>query len=199
MKGARLERVRRYAGLAIDVLVVAVLVFAVWSFLASRRTRQAIDPSLPHSRPLTGVVVPPVRVLSAQRVSQVEFASAPGRPRLVLLFRSDCPVCQRQVPEWNRLSSIARGTGTATLALSPEPVGYVPSRYFGSTAVAVMQLESPSALWTAFGTQAVPTTILVGSDNKVLFQHVGLLGKAQSDSLIASIRREFRSRSRFIQ
>lgn len=97
------------------------------------------------------------------------------RPSLLLFFQSTCPACGRNLPAWHRLIR-ERPAGVRTVAVGLEAAG---------PALDYVREELPRALGTRpaesgrttriLGVEAVPTTLVLGADGRVLWRRSGVL------------------------
>lgn len=100
------------------------------------------------------------------------------RPSLLMFFQSTCPACTRNLPAWRRLTE-ERPPGVRTVAVGLEPA---------APALAYVREEMPRALGTrpldsgratrVLGVEAVPTTLLLAADGRVIWRRSGVLDDA---------------------
>lgn len=124
------------------------------------------------------VVEPGDRVPAALAVRTLAagdtLAVAAATPTLLLFYRSDCPACRRALPAWRRL--VDRGGGRLrTLAVGLEGDGpalaWVRAELPG--ALGVRPVDRPGFL-RRLGVDRVPTTMLVGADDRLLHRRAGV-------------------------
>lgn len=162
---------------ALDVGTLVLLGVATWTLLQSRgQGSQATRAG--------SAATAPIEVESAAGSTRALFTEMRA-PRLVFIFRSDCPVCARQKPEWARLAILAERQGVRTLALTAETLRPSVKEFFATTPVEIFQAKHPDRLSTRFRTTVVPTTLLVGENGRVVFRAVGMMG----DSAVRAVRR----------
>ena len=177
-----MNRTRRRLTLAIDVLTLLALIVAVALMVRLQLERRAgADDSAAgpaDAASLVGLSLPPLDVTDrAGRRSRLTAAGA--GPRLLLLFRSDCPACAAQRPGWIRLAQAARERGIATLALTGEPVSRLASEYLTRHGVETRYLAGSAPL-AALRIHVVPTTLLVGPRGRILRAAVGVTRDPES-------------------
>jgi len=114
---------------------------------------------------------------------------------LVYVFKTSCPVCEQQKPEWVELASVARQAEWQVNALTPESL--VPwVRHYFPPIITTLKLEDPVQAGTVLGIRAVPTTILVDARGQVASYHVGRLSPEANDSIRHLLRQSGRLEER---
>lgn len=173
--------IRGTFGRALDVLTFVVLCAAVWLLVDARAARRGgADSQTVEAAPPT--VAPSVRAVDGEGDTvQVEAREGPG---LLYVFRSDCPACAAQKPEWVELARLASDARVPVTALTPEPLDPAVARYFEGERIRVLQLADPRDT-ERLGARMVPTTLALGPGGRVLAHRVGRLSPAGADSLRA--------------
>lgn len=131
-------------------------------------------------------IVSPIRIpaFSAGRVdSVVDRIPVPGQRTLLYVFRSDCPACERQKPEWTSLALDARAEGWRVVALTAEARSRAVDGFFEGAPVEVLRPTDPAAAARHLVAPGVPTTLAVRADGTVSFHRVGVMSAAAADSL----------------
>jgi hypothetical protein len=170
----------------LDIASVGLLAVAVWLFWSRRPAAEAPAAlaAVP-SRIVPGAVLRPFEAVdSAGRVAP---ALASSGARLLLLFRSDCPACAAQRPEWEALARDAAAAEVGASALTPEPLTGAVAGYFGGAPVEVRRFADAGRAAEALDLRVVPTTLLVDDGGRVVFHHQGILPPAARDSLRAAL------------
>lgn len=105
---------------------------------------------------------------------------------LLLVFRSDCPVCATQKAGWEALSEAAHRSNVAVIALTSEPMSPAVAGYFRQDRIKTFSLTRPEDIMSGLGTSMVPTTIVV-TGRKVSLHRIGLLRDDQLDNVSVEI------------
>ncbi|NIM50063.1 MAG: hypothetical protein GTN62_06970 [Gemmatimonadales bacterium] len=171
MTGTIPHSLRAQLGRVIDVATLGALVVAVWMFISRDDNARQAGASLPELQP----AVVPVNVVDEQSARARLFDDADSGAYLVMVFRTDCPVCDAQKEGWIALASTARSRGVESVALTPQRLTGSVAEYFEPAPIPVLKVEEPTALWSSLGTRVVPTTLVIGRDDRVWFRHMGLL------------------------
>lgn len=111
---------------------------------------------------------------------------AAGRPQLVVFLAHWCPACNQEVPElvkWHEqgrvpanLSVTAVSTGVREGSANYPPSRWLDKRSWPSADWAVMADSKSSDAGNAFGVRSYPSSVIIGSDGRVLARHSGVLG-----------------------
>ena len=165
---------RSLLSIAVDVTTLAAIGGAGFLFLTSGRPDSTPAAGGAGIETLVGSVMPSVSVRDSGHGRDTLF-TAPGTNTLVLVFRTDCPVCGVQKPEWNELARRASGVGWRTVALTPERITSEVAAYFALKTIETFQVSDPSRLGQ-LGVTGVPATIVVTAKGRIGFGRVGLLG-----------------------
>lgn len=174
MSSVRPRRWRSGLSVAVDVATLAAIIGAGFLFLNSRSAKSSRAPDLGDLERFVDSIMPPLAVRDSDHGRDTLFTS-PGTATLVLVFRTDCPVCGVQKPEWNELARRASGVGWRTVALTPERITSEVAAYFAPRIVETFQVSDPSRLGQ-LGVTGVPATIVVTAAGRIGFGRVGLLG-----------------------
>lgn len=110
---------------------------------------------------------------------------AASMPTLLLFYRSDCPACARAAPAWRDL--VARAGGRLRpLAVGLEDEGpalaWVRSKLPRSLGVRPL---APDDFLHRLAVRRVPSTLLVGADDRLLYRRSAVPTAAVVDSLLA--------------
>jgi hypothetical protein len=179
----------------VDVLTVVVLLATVGLLLesrlerrdAARRARDQLQ-QMNEAAPKPGTILPAFAVVDSVGERAMLLGSGEPRRRLLFIFKTDCPVCGEQKPEWMEIAELARRTGWEVDALTSEPMTPWVRSYFAASAVNVLQLENPAEAGRSLGARVVPITVLLDKGGRVLSYDMGRLSPARSDSLKARLR-----------
>lgn len=157
-----------------DIATVVLLVCAIWMFLRGRHAGAATTSVAPVAS-LGDSTITPLVAVDVDGRSVDLFGTATDRPRLLFVFRRDCPVCQRQKATWQSLADSARVRGVDVVAITGESGSRELGKYFAPAPITVLSASDQVALVDVLHTQYVPTTILVSGDRRIRFHHIGLL------------------------
>ena len=181
---------RRILSRLADVAVLALAVYAIWSYLGSRQSSRATT-----TKPTT--VASGASRLDSIRV-QIELVGATGprqvpgpdqRATLLYFFNTKCPACLQQRAGWVSLANAARLHGTHVVAVTGEEASQPPVRnYFATPAIELTQARETESIGRKLAVDAVPTTVLLDGEGRVLFHHEGEIGLA-ADSLLRRLLR----------
>lgn len=170
---------------AIDLSSIALLCAAIWVYAASRRPVAATPSPGALFRDSTMAALP---VVNSRGEARDLVEGAGGKGVLIAVFRSDCPVCQRQKAAWGSLAFQATRRGILAVGLTAEPLGPNLSGYFpDSVPLELASLRDPTRFAAILQTEVVPTTILVQAGGRVVFHHAGLLQDADVSVLLSKI------------
>lgn len=106
-------------------------------------------------------------------------------PTLLLFYRSDCPACGRAVPAWRRL--VARAGGRVrplAVGLEAEEPALAWVRSELPRALAVRPVD-PEDFLHRLAVRRVPSTLLVGADDRLLHRRSAVPSRAEVDTLLA--------------
>lgn len=121
----------------------------------------------------------------------VRFSAFRGRTVLLNLWATWCPPCVAELGSLARLrDSLAAGGDTARVAVvlvspeAPETVGRFLARHRIPIASLVERTRTPAA----YGVRALPTTVIVSPDGRIVFRHRG--AAAWDDPAVMALLRE---------
>ena len=98
-----------------------------------------------------------------------------GRPALVNLWATWCAPCRTEMPSLQRLEGLLAPDGIRVLALSVDSDHNLVREFvlkYGIT-LPVSIANSPTQAMTAVGAVALPQTLYVGADGRILGSHLG--------------------------
>lgn len=163
---------------ALDIGTLALLGLAVWLvFFASSDRPEAT------ARTAAASVAPADLEAIDADGSVVPLLFDHGGSHLVLLFRTDCSVCERELPHWMELAELAEDQGVEVTAVTAEERTPATRTYFDDAKVRLLHTRRPERLSRAFRTRVVPTTVLVSADGDIVFHSAGKMHGAARDSL----------------
>lgn len=158
---------RQVITIGLDLAIVAVLGLTVWI---------ALDRDRP---PVTGADLighrPPTLTLEDAGGRPVPYEPADSTGSLLLVFRSDCPVCQAQREDWQRIARAAAGLGIAVVAVTPEALTPEIAGYFGEASPIQVFRTNDVKGFSRIGVRSVPTTIVVDRRGRVRVHRSGLV------------------------
>lgn len=119
-----------------------------------------------------------------------------GGPQLIVFLAHWCPACNEEVPslvEWyesGRVPANLKVTAVST-GVRVDSANYPPSRWlikrdWPSAAWPVMADSSNSDAGNAYGVRSYPSSVIIGSDGRVLARHSGVLGLAAYETWVSS-------------
>jgi len=121
---------------------------------------------------------------------------AAGTPQLVVFLAHWCPACNQEVPELVKWAESGRIPANLKLsAVSTEvregSANYPPSRWIVKrnwpTDIWPVMADSPNSdAGNAYGVRSYPSSVIIGSDGRVLARHSGVLGLAAYEAWVAS-------------
>lgn len=166
-------------GLVLDGLTLLVLCGAIGLYFTNRRDGSAPDPSV--GKPLDSTFAPfPIQGSDGHR--SVLKPESHARGMLLFVFKSDCPACALQKPEWVRLAQLAREKAIDVFALTLEELNPLVREYFAG-AVAPSRITDPGAALASLQITVVPATILVTDRGRIAFHAAGVLDRARTVAL----------------
>ena len=134
---------------------------------------------------LRGRTLGPTPVLSALDGSLRSYAQGPGRA-LLLFFRSTCPACERNAPNWQALTkSLPPGIRKVAFAVEEPESAADWARRHRLVLDDILILRRPDD-WAI---PAVPATLLVDQDGKVAEVRIGVLDSVALGTLSKRIQR----------
>ena len=164
---------RARLGLLLDGLSLLVLCGAIVLYFTTRTGTAA--PPQPGPAALRDSAFAPLRVEDSAGNPRLLVPDPRARGLLLYVFKSDCPACGLQRPEWERIARLARARAVQVAALTVEPLSPSVRNYFGSAAIPAFRAIDPGAALAALQTALVPTTILVTDRGHIAFHAMGLL------------------------
>src|SRR5882724_5152680 len=109
------------------------------------------------------------------------------RPRRLLnIWATWCGPCRSEMPSLDRLQALHRDDGLAVLTVSVDSEGFgAVRRFYAQSGIRNLglYLDVDGATAHAFGTQSIPTTLLIDRDGKVVGSLVGAMEWDSPDAL----------------
>ena len=179
MTGVSWFRVLLVAGLLTATALVILLGREVRSLRADARLRSERQQYM-----LTDLYVPRLE-LTALDGRRVVIGEPPAGQREVLfVYNTSCGFCRGTVPSWNHIAGEAARRGVAVYGLSLDgldtTVRYSVDNELGFTTL-LLHSDRAKALLRA---QAVPQTLVVDSEGRVVLARPGVLTEAATDSVL---------------
>ena len=142
-----------------DVVVVLGILAAIWLMVSRTSTAEPA----------------PVATVGSPWPESIMGIDPQAAGHLVYVFRSDCPACAAQKPQWIAGARIADSLGFRVVALTPEPAGDASDHYFDDAPMVSVVADVPPADLTGLGISQVPTTIVVDRSGTIRFMRPGSL------------------------
>ncbi|MDT3670054.1 MAG: TlpA disulfide reductase family protein [Aromatoleum sp.] len=118
-----------------------------------------------------------------------------GRPLVVNIWATWCPPCRTEMPSLQRLSALIDPSGARVVALSldtdPNLVREFVLKYGIELPVAIAM--SPGAATEALGATALPLTLYVAADGRIVGRHFGQRDWAE-ESAVRDVRQRLLAR-----
>ncbi len=121
---------------------------------------------------------------------------AAGTPQLVVFLAHWCPACNQEVPElvkWHAEGRVPAGlqvtavsTGVREGSANYPPSRWVVKRNWPTADWPVMADSKNSDAGNAYGVRSYPSSVIIGSDGRVLARHSGVLGLAAYEAWVQS-------------
>jgi cytochrome c biogenesis protein CcmG, thiol:disulfide interchange protein DsbE len=121
---------------------------------------------------------------------------AAGSPQLIVFLAHWCPACNQEVPElvkWHEsgrvpanLKVTAVSTGVREGSANYPPSRWLNRRDWPSAVWPVMADSSSSDAGNAYGVRSYPSSVIIGSDGRILARHSGVLGLDAYESWVLS-------------
>jgi thiol-disulfide isomerase/thioredoxin len=127
------------------------------------------------------------KTAAGKRLTLADFR---GRVVLLNIWATWCGPCRSEMPSLDRLQGQHRDDGLAVLTVSVDSDGSLAvRRFFEQSGIHNLTpyLDADSATARAFGAHAIPTTLLIGRDGKVIGSIVGAM-EWDSPDAVALIR-----------
>jgi len=158
----------RRSFIAIFVCVFIALVAVDWLLLRQNSTyERARQAEIAASGPKVGTVVPPLDGVDVSGAPVSVDHSSAGRPTLLFVFSTECPICTLNWPRWETL---ARRLDSKRCRLVYANVAGPMGRQFlnehGLNGVTVLARLDPRTL-EAYSLHATPMILVIGPDSRI--------------------------------
>jgi len=119
---------------------------------------------------------------------EVALASLRGKTVLIDFWATWCPPCEFQIPVLNEIYAAHHAQGVEILGVSVDKDGpEVVSSYTQKHGVTYTILLGDEALARDFGAPGFPALVVVAPDGTIHSRHVGLVEKAELESILAGL------------
>lgn len=118
----------------------------------------------------------------------VDLASLRGKTVLIDFWATWCPPCEFQIPVLNEIYAEHRNDGVEILGVSVDQNGPdVVAAYAQKRGVSYTILLGDEALARDYGAPGFPALVIVAPDGTIHSRHVGLVEKAEIESILAGL------------
>ena len=166
-------------GLLLDGLTLLVLCGAIGLYFTGRKSGAPPAPAVASSLDSSFAPFP---ILDSAGHSSLLKPEGRARGMLLFVFKSDCPACALQKPEWIRLAQLAREKAVDVFALTLEELNPLVREYFAGV-VAARRIADPGAALASLQITVVPATILVTDRGRIAFHAAGVLDSVRTRAL----------------
>ena len=173
---------RRFRHRILDVATVLCVVVAAYSFWSNQHAQSSGRTGNQNSVAMIGKAIAPIPITFRSSTGEAANDTLVG-PALIYVFKSNCPACAAQKPEWLKLVSVAESSHVHSFAFSPEGLDSLTEAYFAQSGVTVASAGLSGAGLSQFAIQVVPTTIVLGADSKIKLFHSGVMGVEEVTAL----------------
>jgi cytochrome c biogenesis protein CcmG, thiol:disulfide interchange protein DsbE len=163
----------RAAGLKIALALLFLGGFAVFSIKVKNQLNAKESPL---GKVKLGEPMPDFELPDASG-QMVKFSDVCRQNKLVLInfWASWCTPCRMEMPQFEKIYAAKKNLGFALLAVNEDSEREKADAYLKSKPVSFpVLMDTDGAVSKQFGVKALPTTILVGQDGKVLQVVVGM-------------------------
>lgn len=159
--------------------VAAAAVVGLWWFQAPDATRVKV-----------GQPAPPLQLTSLGATTATRLGQFRGRPILLTMFASRCPLCEEELPRIERLHREFFKRGLVVLGVATDAHAAELERFVKRYELTFFVLRDPNgaALRELFGTSKLPETYLIDRDGIVQAVYQGRV-REKRDELRESIER----------
>lgn len=119
-----------------------------------------------------------------------------GKPAVVNVWATWCPPCRTEMPSLQRLAALLEPQGIRVLALSVDSDHNLVREFglkYGIT-LPIAIANSPSEAMASIKVDALPLTLYVGADGRILGRHIGQRDWSD-DAVVREVRQRFAVRS----
>jgi hypothetical protein len=139
--------------------------------------------------PSVGQVVPPVVVVTLAGDTLVLGDPPPGTRQVLFVFNTTCAFCLETLPAWNRIAARLYGDSEVTVLWWSQHSDSLTLLYVAERAIRAPVIVGVTRRYLRlFRAEAVPATMVIGSDGGVLFGTAGVLSPAAEDSVVRAAR-----------
>ena len=176
------------AALALLALVALLLVRQNRSLRDTLREQRSLARS-----PRSLAYLPAFRSISLKGDSMTVGERTDGGRQVLFVFRTTCPFCEASLPEWRRVAAVLDTLSqphTDVIAIALDTNARALDDYVRRHELLYPIVRFPSVKFQAmYRASAVPATIVLNSEGRVVYAHLGVLDtRAVSDSVLAAVR-----------
>lgn len=140
-------------------------------------------PSAMIGQPLPAFDLEPA-VATMPGLANTDFAD--GRPRLINIFASWCVPCRAEAPQLEALR--ASGAEIVGVAIRDRPEAVAAFLELYGNPFTAIGADEISAVQFALGSSGVPETFVVSGRGVITYQHIGVIGPEQVQTLLHELR-----------
>jgi len=176
----------RIVDILLVVLATAAVTIAAMSYLRSVRGSAPPLTLTARSQELIGKVLPRLPVLSTNGGASFAIDSSTAST-VVLVFRSSCPFCERNSPNWRSLTDALAGRARV-IAVSAEPIDSARAwlRTHGLKVDSLLIPANPADL-SAWYVPGVPLTLVTDRHARITYAKLGVLSTEDRRTVVETV------------
>ncbi|MGE4503802.1 MAG: TlpA family protein disulfide reductase [Desulfovibrionaceae bacterium] len=124
-----------------------------------------------------------VRELTAQGMKDL-LAESRGKSVLACFWSVNCPACEQEIPELEKLADTYAGDGLRVLLINLDPDPGAVRSYFGEHVPVTEQFHGSGDLAEAYGVYAIPHLVLHDAEGGVFFNKAGYFPAKMLEAIV---------------